>query len=240
MSELQKIVENKFEKRPLVKELAEKYYRQYRDVPDGIGAMTAAAASRIVLDPAAIQQIGEAIRQTTGLAKDGTVYVIRYDSSRLSACPFSREIIEAYAAFLRSRASDPKNVILIPSSQEGRLISVVSYKSQEDRHRNKVFGEGVVNISGDLHGQELRIVNMLNMAVAASNVRLNTAYNQMDDSEMRMLKFIRQECKAITGLDVPEDRVLKFIKDLPRTEPCPINRIEEYNRVTLRQLQQSA
>lgn len=237
VAELRNIIEDQEESRPLVKKLAVKYYKKYK-------AKTAAKSeSPSMSSGEADEDVSAALYLLSAQAagsriENGVVYEIRYNEKRLRTLPLYEDIVEAYSALLKVRAGDPKNIILIPSSQEESLVSIRSYKDHSARARGDIFGEGVVNFRGDL--KDLRLVAVLNMALAASNIRLNTPYASMDESEKNFVRIVKDICRSITGEDVAEDVVLDFIKDLPRIVPLPVDKIEEYNRLTLQKLQQSA
>ena len=194
--------------------------------------------------PAVKSEVAEALglfsdeRVASNLA-GGMVYEIRYNAKRLMECPFGVEILKAYIRLLEVR-SGGKNSIIPKPSQKGDLITVYSYKSVSDLSAGRIMGQGVVNIKGELAGRDLKIVRLLNMAFAASNIRLGARLEDMDAAEARLIEFIRVQCRHVTGMTVPADQILAFIKDLPQASPIPIDRIEEYNRLTVRQLEQSA
>lgn len=168
--------------------------------------------------------------------EEGMIYEIRYDKDRFVSCPNSEEILNAYKMLIERRTGREDSIKLIPSSGMGALISVKCYKDE------KLAGEGTVNINDniDLAAHPVRLVSLLNMAFAEAHIRKDIVYGQMDDWEKGLIALIKSECKAVTGIDVPEDRVLQFIKNLPKVEPLPIDDIAEYNRLTVLKLQQSA
>jgi hypothetical protein len=124
-------------------------------------------------------------------------------------------------------------------TEEGGLIAIRSYKDL-DRAEDKLFGEGVIDAAPGRQAQDLRIVDALNMAFAASNIRANTEYNKMDDGEKKLVQFIKDMCKSLTGIDVAYEAVLAFIKNLPFIVRMQVNDMEAYNNLTLKKLQESA
>ena len=172
-------------------------------------------------------------------------YVARYNKSKLDEYrarngirdeKFSPEaLLKKYVEILRRKGID----IELKASRSKRqgLISVECYTSKSD---TKPIGKGHVDIKGDLYCQPLRIIGMFNMALAASNIRKNTPYDKMNSYERRFISFIKHQCKAITGIDISEDEILEFIKELPPASAIPVDKIEEYYRLTIEQLRQAA
>jgi len=254
VSELKRIADDQNETRPIVKALAGKRYKKYTAVLEDrkrwqdkvVAADSAASSGKFTHDPRVEADIDSMAKLLSDdllygkLAEDGIVYEIRYDEDRLSRYPFGVEIIREYAAILKSRAINRRNVILIPSGKMDSLICVRSFSSQDEYNKGRILGEGKVDIRGELNDQCIRLVAMLNMAMAASNIRANTQYKDMEDFERKLIAFIKAECRDITGIDVPEENVLIFIQDLPRAAPLPIESIEEFNRLTIQQLKRAA
>ncbi|MCX5678423.1 MAG: glycogen/starch synthase [Candidatus Omnitrophica bacterium] len=185
------------------------------------------------------EDVGRVLSLFSELAKkfnEGMTYEIRYDENRLSGCPHSEEILDAYKRLIERRMGRENKVKLIPSLGMEALISVKCYKDE------KLAGEGAVDINHDvdLAMHPVRIVSLLNMAFAEAHIRGGITYDQMDYWEKGLIALIKSECKAVTGMDISEDTVREFIKNLPRVEALPIDSIEEYNRLTVLKLQQSA
>lgn len=167
---------------------------------------------------------------------DTITYKIRYDSKRLAALPHSKEMLKAYKGLIEFRMGRKGTVKLIPTSGQEGLVSIDCYKN------GKPVGKGTVGIKSDvdLGANPPRLTCLLNMAFAEAHIREGVGYDRMDEQERRLLAFIMLECKSVTGMDVPEDRVLKFIKNLPKIKALSIDDIDEYNRLTVIKLQQSA
>jgi len=169
---------------------------------------------------------------------DGVVHVIRYNKTRLMECPFAVEILKAYVELLKTRSVHQDNIILLPTTTG--LITVHSYKDRDAYEQNNPTGEGIIDMQGSLSDQDLKVTRLVNMAIAASHIRRNVPVSQMEDAERRLLEYIRAQYEAITGKTASPDQVLAFLKDLPRSTPMPTKRLEEYNKLTVRQLQQAA
>jgi len=180
--------------------------------------------------------------------KKGEVYEIRYNKTKfdeyqmnagLSAKKNSpRALLQEYIDLLRVRA--PKGSIkIIPCSRDDRpLISVSRYASKDSA---EPLGEGSVNMKGDIRGQPLRIIGMLNMAFAASHIP-----NDASPAEMHkytsLLDLIKNQYKSITGKELTAENLLKAIRriTLQATKPIPVQILEEYYRLTIEQLREAA
>lgn len=187
----------------------------------------------------------------------GRIYEIRYDSARLREYQrnagiseeFSPEaLLKAYIQCLQMRVSckDPEEakemikLIECPTrgSVEQNLISVTCYG---DKSKTQVIGESHVNIKGNLQGQVLRIVGMLNMALTASNIPNGISSSQLNEYN-HLINLIQSQYKEITGKELSSEELLQAIRliELPDATPIPISNIEEYYRLTIKQLQQAA
>jgi len=207
--------------------------------PEPAASAGDAAISRIVdkrMSAALAELSFKAISDKMG---SGMVYEIRYNEDRIRECPRGEDIINAYVDLLKGRAKMSSNVILIPSKKV-KLLSILSYKDQSHHSTGKVFGEGVVDI--ECGAEEIPLLGVLDIAFAASNIRSSVRYSDMDESEKRLIRFIKEECMVMTGLkrdDIKDDMILEFIKSLPKPAPLSIDTIE-YNRRILQKLQQAA
>lgn len=171
--------------------------------------------------------------------ESGMVYELRYNEDRIRGCPLGEDIIKEYVKLLKGRSRTSSNIILIPSKKV-KLLSISSYKDKSYHSAGAVFGEGVVDIECGV--EEIPLLGILDIAFAASNIRSSVSYSDMDESEKRLIRFIKEECLVMTGLktdDIKDDMILEFIKSLPKPAPIPID-IIEHNRLTLQKLQQAA
>jgi hypothetical protein len=189
--------------------------------------------------------------------EEGKVYEIRYDSARLGeyqrqsgmSNEFSPEaLLKTYVQSLQMRVpcKDPdraKEIIKLiecptRNDKEQDLISVTCY---EDRSKARLVGEGRVNIKGNLQDQELRIIGMLNMALAASNIPNNISAAEAGEYS-RLIDLIRNQYREITGKELPPDNLTQNVRfiELPRSTPLPVDEMKEYYRLTITRLQQAA
>lgn len=187
-----------------------------------------------------------AINYSSGISqnlKEGMVYEIRINKERLAELPYGLDIVDAYVKLLKARSPDPENVIL-KFSREAGLVSVQSYKSREEYNAARIFGEGSVGVKGEIKEKQLNLTALLNIAIAASNIRRDvTTEEGYNDYEKRLFLIIRDQYRQIydKSLSIPDGEILYFIKDLPPIEkPLPIDLIELYYRLTYERLQQAA
>ena len=173
---------------------------------------------------------------------EGKYYTVRYNAAKIPQGSLAEELLEVYVEqVMPLRMPDKDRVRLFPSRKEGEgLITVECYK---DLDRNQKIGEGHVDIGEDIDGKALRLIGMLNMALLASHIPNNTPPDEMAGYDT-LISFIKRQYKELAGEDLP-DRVLQDTSKgiritLPRAEPIPAGKIEEYYRLTIIQLQQAA
>lgn len=165
--------------------------------------------------------------------KDNRIYEIRYDAERLSVS--QRDIIEVYAEVLKKKVPNPDNIKIMPFRGERRdyVIKVVC----KDRDRN-ITGEGQIDVvlEGELGEYPLRIIGMLNIALASANVPSDLANDQVEGYRP-VLEFIKYQYKAITGSEfvVPDSAegilkaIRKIVLDLPKIEKMSVGEVDELN-----------
>lgn len=160
------------------------------------------------------------------------IYELRYDISRLTTSQI--EVVRDYVKFLQSKTSS--SIKLRPfSSASGfkePLISVYCYA--------KGFkGEGHVEVSiqeGELKDYLLRIIGILNIAFASSNIPEDLTKEDLDQYRP-IMDYIKDQYKAILGVEfmLPDSleellKVLRYIVlDMPKSMRLTPDRIEEYN-----------
>ena len=179
----------------------------------------------------------------------GKVYEVRYDKKRLrenAQISVNKEspaeaLLNEYVNCLRMRVreGDPNEVIKLidhagNEEKEQSLFSVTCY---EDKAKNKVVGKARINIEGDIKGQPLRVVGMLNMIFAASHIPNNTPVEELAKYE-HLVSYIQSQYKEITGSDFLPKNLWQIV--LPSIAPIPLYEMEQYYRLTIIQLQQAA
>lgn len=184
----------------------------------------------------------------------GRFYEIRYDSSRLRE--YQRRagieedtspaaLLKTYIQYLqmRVRSGNPKDVIkLVESpSKDGKEQNLISVTCYSDKSKTKLIGESGVNIKGDLGGQTLRIIGMLNMALAAVNIPSNLSPDELSGYD-KLISFIKDQYRELAWKELSSENILQAIRliELPSITPIPANELEEYYRLTIQQLQQAA
>jgi len=170
------------------------------------------------------------------LQEDRT-HEIRYDTSRLS--PSQVRLIEIYVNMLKARSVDPDNIKAKPfSSSAGSKESLIAVYCTGAGFK----GEGHVDVSvsgNDLKQYLLRVVGMINIALASSNIPDKLAdgdvykYQQL----MNYIK-IQYEKTFYLNLEIPNStfailQVLKnIIIDLPKSMRMDAEKVvDEYNRM---------
>lgn len=213
--------------------------RRIKNILNALRADSQAAISRIAGKRVSAALEALSFKAISDKMASGMVYEIRYNKDRIRECPLGEDIIKEYVKLLRGRSSDSSNIIL-RYSKKVKLLSISSYKDKSGHSAGEVFGEGVVDIK--CGAEEIPLLGILDIAFAASNIRSSVQYSDMDESEKRLIRFIKEECFVMTGLktdDIKDDMILEFIKRLPKPAPLSIDVIE-HNRLTLQKLQQAA
>jgi len=162
---------------------------------------------------------------------EGRIYEIKYDTSRLSQS--QQGIIKVYIEILKSRVSNPDNIVTRPfrGVKKNYIIKVIC----KDAHK-QLIGEGQVDVAGEdkLGIYPLRIIGMLNIAFAASNI---PNYLGQIDEYKPMIKFIQNQYRDITGeeLELPDsvEGMLAVIKkiDLPEPEKMDLDEADRLNKL---------
>jgi len=174
-------------------------------------------------------------------------YLIKYDEDRIrsyagkvtmgdeGASP--EEVVNLYVKLLRRRLGKEDKVVLKPFSgkrkKDKSLLSVQCY-SDVSMTEDTLIGQGSVDMKGNLAGQAIRVVGMINMAVAASTIPQNV---DSLDAYQNEIDFIKRQYKELTGQEFEQD--IRFI-NLPPAEKIPLDEVSEYYRVMLQRLGESA
>lgn len=163
--------------------------------------------------------------------RERSLYKIKYDVSRLSGPQI--EIIKEYVDLLNMKTESRFEAAGCSSLNGSKEALITVYR--QDKTGN-VIGKGCVDI--DIPGDDaiglyaLRVTGMLNIALAASNIKESFP----DDTRSAITGFIKRQCRLIVGdsVAIPEDPedLIKFIRNLPlpAASRLPAEKIEEYNR----------
>jgi len=73
---------------------------------------------------------------------------------------------------------------------------------------------------------------MLNIAYAMSNIRFYADPSEMNNHEKSLLRVVKDEIKMLTGIEVSDSYIRQYLRNLPHSKPVPIERIEEFNRLS--------
>jgi len=195
------------------------------------------------------------IKKAVGLIKglvpakkgDKKFYDIRYDEDRLRDYEVQSKIadennpitvLNEYVRLLKLHLGED-HVRLIKKKTGGSLITVNSYRDQSRSAKSRI-GKGEVNVKGELKGHALRMIGMVNMAIAASLIP-DKARLKNQGSHTVFVDFIKEQYKLITGEKYKKDASVKAINlRLPKADAIEHERLEDYYRQTLRALHQSA
>ncbi|MFH1394575.1 MAG: hypothetical protein ABIH09_00255 [Candidatus Omnitrophota bacterium] len=174
-------------------------------------------------------------------------YIIRYDKTRLQeyqskfylSNEFSPEsILNEYVTQLKLKVpagKDPEEFIKLKEfdgkTEDGKeaLISVEQLDGSGQR-----VGTGNVNITGldSIKQGAIRIVGMLNMAMAASGIPDGADLSKYT----KLVSYISDQYKLITNASF-DPKMLFAVIIIPAAEPIPANRLREYYELTLKNLQ---
>lgn len=167
---------------------------------------------------------------------------VRYNKWEIPQGSPAEELLKAYIEdFLPITMPGKDRIKLYASEAQGHgLIWVECYR---DRYRTQKIGEGHVGIGEDISGKALRIIGMMNMALVASCIPNNLSPDKIKTEYETFVSFIERQYKEISGEDFPENvwqdisHGIRII--LPHAEPVSL-KIEEYYRLTIMQLRESA
>jgi glycosidase len=166
--------------------------------------------NNIVSDIEHLKVLADSIAAYTNT--DNRVYEIKYNISKLSQA--QQDLIKAYIALLNNKMSRPNTIIGQPftGTERGYLIKAVCKKDSKE-----IVGEGEINIFGEesAEGYPLRLIGMLNIAIAVSNIPQNAKERQLDDYES-IIEFVKSQYQSITGLEFAHQNSLKELVNLMR------------------------
>ena len=168
--------------------------------------------------------------------KEDVSYVIKYDSSRLSASQAA--IIEQYAKILDEKTDCKVRARGCASSMgsKDKLITVLRKGISGD-----VIGMGQVDVDlpegKSVERIMLRITGMVNLALAECHLS-----KEADADNGPILGFIMRQCRMIVGVGVvvPDEfkKLVAFLKKLPLlpASKMPLEKIEEHNELARKAL----
>jgi uridine kinase len=166
--------------------------------------------------------------------EDKRSYRIRYDTARLSLS--QQKIIETYASLMG------KEIKLNPyTGGEGTREPLVTVFAEGT---DGFKGEASVEVKvpeGSIGEYFLRITGILNIAMAASNLKTGKGAGESAETENGpILGFIREQYREITGRDPDADGVMRDVFlmriELPKSYKMNTAEIEEFNELASRAL----
>lgn len=152
------------------------------------------------------------------------IYEIRYGARRLSES--QQEVVKAYIELLKSKVSNPNNIIAVPFMDDGRdyIFKILCKRNNRD-----VIGEGRVGIDteGELGSYPLCVIGMLNIAFAASNIP-NNMEGECPEKYIPLIQFIRNQYAEITGekLELPNitaEGLFDALRNIKLPEPQKVD-----------------
>lgn len=169
-------------------------------------------------------------------------YTVRYDLDKIPQGSPAEEILKIYVErILPLWLVGRDRVELRPSRGSGQ--SLISVECYSNRSRSQLVGEGHVDVDEDISGKALRITGMLNMALTASHIPKDMAAEEADKYD-GLISFIKAQYKDICGEELAADLLQDMSKGifirLPHAAQVPVDKVEEYYRLTITQLSQSA
>lgn len=174
---------------------------------------------------------------------EGRYYTVRYNTTKIPQGSFAEALLKVYVNEVMPLYMQGKGrVVLKPSESHNQsLLSVECYRGQD---RSQRIGEGRVDIGEDINGKALRIIGMMNMALVASHIPTNTPSDEIKAKYGNLVSLIERQYKEISGIDCPEtvwqDTSKGICIVLPHAAPVSLEKVDEYYRLTIRQLQEAA
>lgn len=169
-------------------------------------------------------------------------YAVRYDEARLSLS--QRGLIKRYIELLQKKSS--ARIVARPfSGADGSGKALVSVTCEGDNFNGT--GEVDVAVSGGALGDNLlRVVGLVNIALASSNIPKNFSELPRPEREkyLPLIGYIGKQCASITGqaYPLPDDpaelakAVHRITLRLPPAVRLSIDVIERYNALALQAL----
>lgn len=172
--------------------------------------------------------------------EDGMTYEVRYDLARLqkngSISSDKEHSAEAlfmnYIKLLRIRVGQgrkPEDVIkIIDHPDENSLISVRCRRSTGNLGNDDLL-EAHINVEGDIKGQQLNMVAMLNMVFTAAHIP-----RKDPDSRRDLMEKVKNRYREITGKELLPKDIWNII--LPKSATLSPNMLKSYYELTIKRL----
>ena len=169
-------------------------------------------------------------------------YTVRYDITKIQQGSLAEELLKMYVKnILPAWFSGKDRFELIPSiANDQSLVSFECYNSQS---RDQLIGESHVDVDEDISDKAIQLIGMLNMAFIASQIPKDMPADEASKYD-NLISFIKSQYKDICGQELAVDLLKDTSKGinirLPRAALVPIDKVEEYYRLTIRQLARAA
>ncbi|MDP2928535.1 MAG: methyltransferase [Candidatus Omnitrophota bacterium] len=181
-------------------------------------------------------------KSMTGGEAELKYYTVTYSENKIRKDSPAGKLLEYYVETILPMWLHGKDRVKLKSSNS-RDKGIIWVESYSDRGRTKIIGEGHVDIAEDISGKALRLIGMLNMAFLASQIPSDLLPDRRSEYE-----DIRAMIENQIG-DISEEHYgpdsLQFTPQgiwirLPHAARVPIEKVDEYYRLTIAQLEQSA
>jgi hypothetical protein len=166
-------------------------------------------------------------------------YTVRYDEDKIPKESLAHQLLETYVKKL-SEQLDGKDRIKLKGAKlkDNNIISV-----ECQTRSGKVIGQASVGITEDVSGKAMRLIGMLNIAFIASQIPKGISQQEASSYD-NLISLIKTQYKDICD----EDLIVDLLKDtasgihirLPRVAPVPLDKVDEYYRLTIIQLKKAA
>lgn len=169
-------------------------------------------------------------------------YTVTYNEGKIRRDSPAVRLLEYYVKKILPMWMHGKNRIKLESSnrQDNGIVWVEAYS---DRARTKIIGKGHVDIDEDINGKALRLIGMINMAFLASQIPADLPADRRNEYET-VISIIENQFKEMSE-ESPGPGLLQFTSQgiwirLPHAAKIPAERVDEYYRLTIVQLEQAA
>ncbi len=172
---------------------------------------------------------------------DMKYYRIRYDATRIPNKSPAEDLLKLYCERVLPMYMRGKDRVKLVAS-DGKGQSLISVECFNDKGMTNRVGQGRVDVK---EGNALRLIGMLNMAFLASQIPDNTPPDEIKSQYSELISIIEKQCKEMMADAKPLSDVIEYTANgiwikLPHAAQVPIDKIDEYYRLTITQLEQSA
>ncbi|MCX5666187.1 MAG: hypothetical protein NT036_03990 [Candidatus Omnitrophica bacterium] len=168
-------------------------------------------------------------------------YRIRYDATKIPKGSPAEDLLKLYCERVLPMYMRGKDRIKLVAS-DGKGQSLISVECFNDKGMTNRVGQGRVDVE---EGNALRLIGMLNMAFLASQIPDNVPPDEIKSQYSALIAIIEKQCNEIMADAKPLSDVIEYTANgiwikLPHAAQVPVDKIDEYYRLTITQLEQSA